>query len=82
MAPPKDGYGPPRLSPLEEAFRTALRDYARQTAEEMLTSDPAVRGQIRSLITSAVEQMLDPERSLAITGRIRDAIVDGLTRDR
>lgn len=63
-------------SPLEEAFKSAVRDLAHSIVKEMVNTDE-IRTKIRALISSAVEKMTaDSDR---LSGKMAEAIVSAMS---
>lgn len=76
-----DGYyGREQTTPIQAAFNAAMRDIARETAEDMLENDPAVKEAIRGLISDAYLQMTT-ERRATVVASLADALSRALTRE-
>ena len=80
---PKDGgsfYGS-KITPLQEAFRVAIRDVAQKDIADYLTTDVKVKEAIMGLIKDAVEKMVNDNRQQTVN-TLCEKIIEGLYKDK
>lgn len=79
LAPGEPVYqgGKRRPSLLEEAYQWAVETHAKRMAHEILEQDDTVKGQIRSLLSEAMERALVTHREATVE-RLANALGDGL----
>src|SRR5882762_7773593 len=65
-APPSNGYGSTRVSPLMDAFNSAAGRVASQLATEMISGDEVLKGRIRVLINDAFEKVFTESREKTV----------------
>lgn len=59
---PKGSYGSSLSSPLEEAFRQAVGNFARGVVQEMMTTNPEWQERIRDKVVETFEALMTRER--------------------
>lgn len=73
-------YGSKRPSPLEQAFRHAANDVAREVAREQLLNNADFKSQVQKLMQEAMNIVFE-KKAEAIADKLGDAIANGLGRD-
>lgn len=80
LTPERPGYGGKAESPIERAFRDALRWQAEALARDMISNDETIKAKLKGLIVDAMERVFaNPD---GLTKRIADAVERGLSGDR
>ena len=76
----RGNYGSQNTSPLQDAFNYAVRNVAEKLVTEMLQDDAGLKGQIRNLVTAAMEQITnDDERREKLVSRLANNISETLS---
>lgn len=82
LTPPTGGgYGYDKTTPLQSAFRVAVEHTARRLCLEMLEQDEGLKGQIRALLTEAMEKAMTTQREKVVND-MAENFASWLTRDR
>lgn len=66
-----------RTSPIEDAFRAAVRQVAEKIANDMLNNDADLTAKIRALVNEALVRLMDTNREKTVE-KIADAIAAGM----
>ena len=71
------------LTPIENAFRSAVRDQAFKIARDVVAADPTLDAKLRELMADTMARMLtytDEEARTAFVAKMADAFVGSLNR--
>lgn len=78
LEPKRDAYGS-RLTPLQDAFREAVSNFARRTVEEMFEKETAIRDDVLKLIKDSWAALMSDQRYPKLVTKFGEAISSALT---
>ncbi len=82
ITPSSDRYGyGQKLTPVEEAFREAVRTVCAKLAQDLIENNEDVKTRIRDLLTESMERVLTSNREVTIA-RVSNALIDGMAYKR
>jgi hypothetical protein len=83
LAAPRDGsnYYGSKISPLQQAFNSAVEQEARKYAADAISNDPVFKEQIAKLFADVAAKLFDEENRGVMVSNIANVIQRALTKD-